>query len=91
MLMIILSGEIVYNFQQIGTYQIAVLAKSVKKPFYALAESYKFVRLFPLNQYDLPTVLSSSSQLMSKAEKDETFSLLKAMLLKNFTFIGCFI
>ncbi|KAJ2413499.1 translation initiation factor eIF-2B subunit alpha, partial [Coemansia sp. RSA 2530] len=25
------------------------------KPFYALAESFKFVRLYPLSQYDLPT------------------------------------
>ncbi|KAL1925021.1 uncharacterized protein VTP21DRAFT_4675 [Calcarisporiella thermophila] len=40
---------------QIGTYQIAVVAKEANKPFYAVAESYKFVRLFPLNQYDLPT------------------------------------
>lgn len=37
-----------------GTYQIAVLAKASKKPFYVVAESHKFVRLFPLNQFDLP-------------------------------------
>ncbi|CAG8439152.1 13292_t:CDS:2, partial [Acaulospora colombiana] len=40
---------------QIGTYQLAVVAKAANKPFYAVIESYKFVRLFPLNQYDLPT------------------------------------
>ncbi|KAI9203424.1 initiation factor 2 subunit family-domain-containing protein [Polychytrium aggregatum] len=39
---------------QIGTYQIAVVAKAANKPFYVVTESYKFVRLFPLNQYDLP-------------------------------------
>ncbi|CAB4410687.1 unnamed protein product [Rhizophagus irregularis] len=39
----------------IGTYQLAVVAKAANKPFYAVIESYKFVRLFPLNQYDLPT------------------------------------
>ncbi|PVU91337.1 hypothetical protein BB561_004443, partial [Smittium simulii] len=38
---------------KIGTYQLAVLAKSAGKPLYALAESYKFVRIFPLDQYDL--------------------------------------
>jgi translation initiation factor eIF-2B subunit alpha len=38
----------------IGTYQIAMIAQSLKKPFYAAVESFKFVRLFPLNQYDLP-------------------------------------
>lgn len=53
---------------QVGTYQISILAKEANKPFYALAESYKFVRLFPLNQYDLPSVLSSSSELLSGAK-----------------------
>jgi len=38
---------------QIGTYQIAVVAKAANKPFYAVTESYKFVRIFPLNQYDV--------------------------------------
>ncbi|KAJ1985566.1 translation initiation factor eIF-2B subunit alpha [Dimargaris cristalligena] len=40
---------------QIGSYQISIVAKAARKPFYAVAESYKFVRLFPLNQFDLPT------------------------------------
>ncbi|KAH6585959.1 hypothetical protein BASA50_000902 [Batrachochytrium salamandrivorans] len=39
---------------QIGTYQIAVVAKATNKPFYVVAESFKFARLFPLNQDDLP-------------------------------------
>ena len=39
---------------QVGTYQMAVVAKAARKPFYAAAESFKFVRWFPLNQYDLP-------------------------------------
>jgi translation initiation factor eIF-2B subunit alpha len=39
---------------QLGTYQIALLAKALNKPFYSLAESYKFLRLFPLSQSDLP-------------------------------------
>lgn len=41
-------------FPQIGTYQLAVLAKAMNKPFYVVAESFKFVRLYPLNQDDLP-------------------------------------
>ncbi|KAJ2797017.1 translation initiation factor eIF-2B subunit alpha [Coemansia helicoidea] len=40
---------------KIGTYQLAIVAKAAKKPLYALAESFKFVRLYPLSQYDLPT------------------------------------
>ncbi|KAJ1918083.1 translation initiation factor eIF-2B subunit alpha [Mycoemilia scoparia] len=40
---------------KVGTYQLAIVAKEAKKPLYALTESYKFVRLYPLNQYDLPS------------------------------------
>ncbi|KAG9010703.1 translation initiation factor eIF-2B subunit alpha [Tulasnella sp. JGI-2019a] len=39
----------------VGTLSMAIIAKAANKPFYALAESYKFLRLFPLSQYDLPT------------------------------------
>lgn len=39
---------------RMGTYQMGLLAKSVGKPFYVVAESHKFVRLYPLGQYDLP-------------------------------------
>jgi len=39
---------------KIGTYQIGMVASALKRPFYVCAESYKFARLFPLNQKDLP-------------------------------------
>ncbi|KAF9069663.1 hypothetical protein BDP27DRAFT_1325159 [Rhodocollybia butyracea] len=39
----------------VGSNQIAIIAKAANKPFYALAESYKFHRMFPLSQYDLPS------------------------------------
>lgn len=39
---------------RLGTYQMALLAKTTGKPFYVVAESHKFVRLYPLGQYDLP-------------------------------------
>ena len=35
---------------KLGTYQIALAAKCLNKPFYVAAESYKFARLYPLNQ-----------------------------------------
>lgn len=38
----------------VGTYQIALAAKYHQKRFYALAESYKFLRYYPLRQTDLP-------------------------------------
>jgi len=46
----------------VGSNQIAIIARAANKPFYALAESYKFHRLFPLSQYDLP---SHNSQILS--------------------------
>ncbi|XP_059532480.1 translation initiation factor eIF-2B subunit alpha isoform X3 [Myotis daubentonii] len=39
---------------KIGTNQMAVCAQAQNKPFYVVAESFKFVRLFPLNQQDVP-------------------------------------
>lgn len=43
-----------YSLLQIGTYQTAVCSKAHNKPFYVVAESFKFVRLYPLNQQDVP-------------------------------------
>ncbi|KAJ4462129.1 putative Translation initiation factor eIF-2B subunit alpha [Paratrimastix pyriformis] len=44
------SGGVV---NRLGTFQLAVVAKEFKKPFYCAAESYKFTRLYPLTQSDL--------------------------------------
>ena len=46
---------------------MAVMAKALNKPFYVVAESFKFVRMFPLNQDDLPNkekVSESRSKLV---------------------------
>jgi translation initiation factor eIF-2B subunit alpha len=45
------SGGII---NKIGTYQMSLCATMMKKPVYVAAESYKFARLFPLDQNDLP-------------------------------------
>jgi len=56
--MIIVGAEgVVENggiISRMGTYQMGLLAKSMGKPFYVVAESHKFVRLYPLGQFDLP-------------------------------------
>ena len=39
---------------RIGTYQMGILAKAAGRPMYVVTESHKFVRMFPLGQYDLP-------------------------------------
>ncbi|XP_033747563.1 translation initiation factor eIF-2B subunit alpha-like [Pecten maximus] len=45
------SGGII---NKIGTYTLAISAKAMNKPVYVVAESFKFTRLFPLNQHDVP-------------------------------------
>eukprot|EP00049_Salpingoeca_infusionum_P015716 m.307958 g.307958 ORF g.307958 m.307958 type:complete len:341 (-) comp15938_c0_seq6:3450-4472(-) len=40
-----------------GTLNVAMVAKTLNIPFYVVAQSFKFVRMFPLNQSDLPATL----------------------------------
>ncbi|KAJ7343514.1 hypothetical protein DFH08DRAFT_872907 [Mycena albidolilacea] len=56
----------------IGSLNIAIIAKAANKPFYALAESYKFHRLFPLSQYDLPSHNPRILSFPTPIEKDRT-------------------
>ncbi|XP_010542357.1 PREDICTED: translation initiation factor eIF-2B subunit alpha-like [Tarenaya hassleriana] len=48
------SGGII---NMMGTYQIALVAQSMNKPVYVAAESYKFARLYPLDQKDMEPAL----------------------------------
>ncbi|XP_047317336.1 translation initiation factor eIF-2B subunit alpha-like [Impatiens glandulifera] len=48
------SGGII---NMMGTYQIALVAHSMNKPVYVAAESYKFARLYPLDQKDMVPAL----------------------------------
>ncbi|KAG6792200.1 hypothetical protein POTOM_001343 [Populus tomentosa] len=48
------SGGII---NMMGTYQIALVAHSMNKPVYVAAESYKFARLYPLDQKDMGPAL----------------------------------
>ncbi|CAK9136366.1 unnamed protein product [Ilex paraguariensis] len=48
------SGGII---NMMGTYQIALVAKSMNKPVYVAAERYKFARLYPLDQKDMVPAL----------------------------------
>lgn len=51
------SGGII---NRIGTYQMAIVAKAMNRPFYIATESYKFSRLYPLTQNDIPYKNNSS-------------------------------
>lgn len=44
-----------------GTYQIGIVCAALKKPLYVAAESYKFARLYPLDQRDLPKTVTRNS------------------------------
>lgn len=46
---------------KVGSYQIALCAKAHNKPLYVTAESFKFVRLYPLNQQDIPNQIKYKS------------------------------
>lgn len=38
----------------LGTYTLAICANAMKKPVYAFAENYKFMRTFVINQKEIP-------------------------------------
>ncbi|KAB5528360.1 hypothetical protein PHYPO_G00139380 [Pangasianodon hypophthalmus] len=59
------SGGII---NKIGTYQMAVCSKAHNKPFYVVAESFKFVRLYPLNQQDVPDRFKYKADTLKTAE-----------------------
>ncbi|XP_014208633.1 translation initiation factor eIF-2B subunit alpha [Copidosoma floridanum] len=57
------SGGII---NKVGTYTMAICAKEMKKPLYVLTESFKFSRIYPLNQVDLPDEFKYTSSTLRK-------------------------
>jgi len=53
---------------KIGTYTIAICAKMLNKPVYVLCESFKFVRMYPLNQKDLKDEFKYHASTLKKVE-----------------------
>lgn len=53
---------------KVGTYPLAICARAINKPFYVVAESYKFIRLYPLNQADLPVKLKDPNESRNNVE-----------------------
>ena len=52
---------------QLGSYTVATVARALGKPTYVMAESFKFVREYPLGQEDLPAeYLHHASVLAAK-------------------------
>ena len=55
---------------KIGTYQLALCAKALNKPLCVAAESFKFVRFYPLNQQDVPDQFKYKASILKCDEKD---------------------
>ncbi|CAH1800589.1 unnamed protein product [Owenia fusiformis] len=56
------SGGII---NKIGTYTMAISAREMHKPVYVLAESFKFARIYPLNQQDVPDQFKYPSNVLT--------------------------
>lgn len=57
---------------KIGTYALSICARAHDKPVYVAAESYKFARLYPLNQKDLPPTKSVSLKFIDTTGEANT-------------------
>lgn len=64
-----LSLTCIFSILQIGTYSISMAALELKKSVYVLTESFKFSRIYPLNQQDLPKEFKYLSSVL-KSDKD---------------------
>ena len=54
----------------IGSFQMALAAKHFGKQVYALVESYKFLRIYPLSQSDLPTITEPLTRVATEKEQE---------------------
>uniref|UniRef100_A0A1B6FR79 Translation initiation factor eIF2B subunit alpha n=1 Tax=Cuerna arida TaxID=1464854 RepID=A0A1B6FR79_9HEMI len=57
------SGGII---NKIGSYTMAICAKALNKPFYVLVESFKFARVYPLNQRDLQNKFKYKASMLDE-------------------------
>jgi len=55
---------------KIGSYQIGLCAKTLNKPVHVVAESFKFVRLYPLSQEDLPDQFKYKASVLKNEKTD---------------------
>jgi len=51
---------------QLGSYTVATVARALGKPTYVMAESFKFVREYPLGQEDLPAEYLHHASVLAK-------------------------
>lgn len=80
-----LTKRLLLSSQQIGTYTMAMCAKEVKKPFYVLTESFKFARIYPLNQVDLPDEFKASNRAFLRPLGDHFTNRFCCMCVRMYT------
>ncbi|ERF76498.1 hypothetical protein EPUS_06160 [Endocarpon pusillum Z07020] len=69
---------------RLGTHQIGLLARSAGKPMYVAAESYKFVRLYPLGMGDLPVRQNIINfEPVDEEEEEEVWAVIDGKEEKN--------
>lgn len=68
---------------KVGTAALAVCAKSLGKPFYVAAESYKFARLYPLHQSDLPQQLIPIQCIDTSSDEPKPIPLPQSISAEN--------
>lgn len=59
---------------KIGTLVVATCANALNKPVYVAAEAYKFARLYPLKQRDLPNAAADPTQPCSNSSSTPTLA-----------------
>ena len=59
---------------QLGSYTVAMVAKALNKQVYVLAESFKFVREYPICQEDLPDEYLYPVSVRSGGDKNSSES-----------------
>ena len=72
--LVLMGAEVVVEtggvINKLGSLQVGVLAKTFNVPVYIVVESYKFARIYPLNQKSVP-VSEADRQISEKARPKE--------------------
>lgn len=67
-----------------GTYQVAMIAKTLRKPLYVAVESYKFARMYPLSQRDVEDMIGVGNDSAATAASSEYSDLVDGKITKLF-------
>lgn len=70
---------------EIGTYQMALVAHALRRPFYVAVESYKFSRMYPLSQKDTLAMTHSRNSSHSPQSNPNSSNLIVDMPAVDFT------